>query len=57
VVQILHHEEPSEEELAQAATRLRQQLQFQYTNNFWSAWQKDLTRAKSIKDYRKYMLY
>ncbi len=57
VVQILHREEPSEEEVAQAAARLRQQLQFRYTNDFWSAWQKDLTRAKSIKDYRKYMLY
>ncbi len=57
VVKILRHKEPSEDEVAQAAERLRQQLQFRYTNTFWSEWQKDLTRAKEIKDYRKYLLY
>ncbi len=57
VVKILDRQPPSEEEVAQAGQQLRQQLQFQYMNTFWEAWQQDLTRAKSIKDYRRYMLY
>ncbi len=57
VVKILDRQEPPEEELAQASRQLRQQLQFQYMNTFWTEWQRDLTRAKSIKDYRRYLLY